>query len=340
MDSIMLYQEETTLRERAVDVAKLGEFVKKIETACTEFFANADKPESLNVVVAVKPGKKSRFWFISSFRKDQKALEPLRKKLEAIPAFQINRGPIVFALNGLIAGGDGQKKGNEDEPKLAIPDEWKEAAKSVKKDIEVPDGFLELVWPDTVEDKKLKESPEAPEGFVHQKLDPLGGKALRPKDWFFTSQNNRSNFIWTFSKEDLAKTEAYTTGMRIQLAMGVQEASGKSPKDFIADFVKQKKKASDKVHKTCDPVTQDIFTRMCLETEEGPHRVLYSLFWSDTLDMMVISTAGTKTELWDEFTATFDTMNAFEPFNVETLEKFLLNEPKSQKPTDKRPKGK
>ena len=38
---------------------------------------------------------------------------------------------------------------------------------------------------------------------------------------------------------------------------------------------------------------------MCIETEEGPHHILYSLFWSNDLDVVVVSIAGTTKELWD-----------------------------------------
>ena len=339
MDSITLYQEENVLKVRAGEIEKFGDFVKQIEATCSEFFAKADRPESLSVVVAVKPGKQSRVWFVSSTRKDQKDLDPLRKKLEAISAIAVNYGPVVFAVNGLIGGGDGKKTEAEDKPNLPIPLEWKEAAKSAKKEIAIPDGFLELVWPDTDEDKKLKNSPEAPDGFVYQQLDPLGGKSLRPKGWFFTSKHNRSNFMWTFSKEDLAKTDSYTTGVRIQLVLGVRTAAKQSPKDFIRDFVTKKTKSADKVHKTCDAVQQNIFTRMCLETEEGPHRILYSFFWSDELDMIIISTAGTTLELWDKYTETFDKMNGFEPFKVEELERFLEQKPEQKKPSENETTG-
>lgn len=341
MDSMMLYQEDNTLRARAVEVTTLGEFVKQIETTCSQFFAKTDRPESLDVVVAVKPGKKSRVWFVSSIRKDQKELEPLRKKLEAIPAMTVKQGPVVFALKGLIAGGDSKKAEKESPPNLPIPSEWKDAATSVKQNLAVPDGFLELVWPDTAEDIKLRESAQPPDGFIYQELDPLGGRALRPKDWFYASHHNQSSFLWIFSKEDLDKTKSYTTGVRIQMLLGVKKSTGMSAKEFIADFVAKKKKSADKVHKTCEAVKQTFFTRMCLETEEGPHRILYSLFWSDEVDMMVVSIAGTTLELWGSNTAIFDTMNQFEPLKVEALEKFVQDAAAPKKPEESdAPEGK
>jgi hypothetical protein len=58
---------------------------------------------------------------------------------------------------------------------------------------------------------------------------------------------------------------------------------------------------------------QGLFTRTCLETEEGPHHILYSLFWgSNGLDIAVISIAGTAKELWQTYSSTFDRMSSFE----------------------------
>jgi len=80
-----------------------------------------------------------------------------------------------------------------------------------------------------------------------------------------------------------------------------------SPK-ALADYTKQLQKV------------YGLFTRVCLETEEGPHHILYSLFWgSNDLDMFVISIAGTPKELWDQFSPTFDRMSGFELVDAKAL---------------------
>ena len=93
--------------------------------------------------------------------------------------------------------------------------------------------------------------------------------------------------------------------------VGVHEGSGKTPKQFVLDFVKLKKKEA-KVLKTCGENNQGMFTRVCLETEQGPHHILYSLFWGNDIDVIVVSIASTTKELWVTYAPTFDKMKGFE----------------------------
>jgi hypothetical protein len=64
-----------------------------------------------------------------------------------------------------------------------------------------------------------------------------------------------------------------------------------------------------------------LFTRICLETEEGPYHILYSLYWgTNNLDVAVISIAGTTKELWDTYSPTFDKMGAFDLIDMKRFE--------------------
>lgn len=73
--------------------------------------------------------------------------------------------------------------------------------------------------------------------------------------------------------------------------------------------------------KTCPEEDQGLFTRICLETEEGPYDILYSMFWGNRIDVVVISIAGTSKELWETYAPTFDKMNAFELIDMKGFEK-------------------
>ncbi|MBI5774251.1 MAG: hypothetical protein HZA89_10975 [Verrucomicrobia bacterium] len=160
-----------------------------------------------------------------------------------------------------------------------------------------------------------------PTNFVLQVLEPTGGKIQRPKDWFYKESHGESSYTWIMSREDAAKA-AYTTGVRIQTIVGVKKGTGKTPKEFIEDFVCKKKKTADKVVKSCGEVKQQLFTRICIETEEGPHHILYSLFWgNDDLDIVVVSIAGTTKELWDTYSPVFDKMAGFELIDMKRFEK-------------------
>jgi hypothetical protein len=152
----------------------------------------------------------------------------------------------------------------------------------------------------------------SPTEFVTQVLEPAGGTISMPKGWFYTeAHRGPGSLLWTLSRENIASGVPYTTGVRIQWLMGVKEGTGKTGKQFVLDFVAAKQR-DVKVIATRDEQDQGLFTRVGLETEEGPHRILYSLFWGNSWDMVVISVAGTAKELWDTYSPTFDKMAAFE----------------------------
>src|SRR6266567_3864564 len=86
------------------------------------------------------------------------------------------------------------------------------------------------------------EKAKAPREFVTQILESTGGKIQRPKGWFYTeSYSLPSLYTWILSREDASKGP-YTTGVRIETIVGVHKGSGKTPKQFVLDFVKLKKK--------------------------------------------------------------------------------------------------
>jgi hypothetical protein len=151
-----------------------------------------------------------------------------------------------------------------------------------------------------------------PTEFATQILEPTGGTIPRPKGWFYTeAHRGPGSLLWTLSREDIAGGASYTTGVRIQLLVGVAKGTGKTGKQFVLDFVAAKQREA-KVIGTRGAHDQELFTRVGLETEEGPHHILYSLFWGNSMDMVVISIAGTTKELWRTYSPTFDKMAAFE----------------------------
>jgi hypothetical protein len=161
----------------------------------------------------------------------------------------------------------------------------------------------------------------APTEFVTQILEPTGGKILRPKDWFYTQSQHGPVYTWTISREDTSDDRTYTTGVRIQTFMNIKNDTGKTAKQFILDFVAAKKKDATKIISIRDEQDQGLFTRIGLETEEGPYHILYSLFWlSSGQDLAVVSIAGTTKELWETYAPTFDKMGAFELIDMKRFE--------------------
>lgn len=159
-----------------------------------------------------------------------------------------------------------------------------------------------------------------PKGFVLQILEPTGGKIVRPTDWFYAERHGGPSYTWIISKEDVEKGP-YDTGVRIQTIMGVEEGTGKSPKQFVMDFIANKKEQGKQIFDECEPKDQGLFTRVCLQTEEGPYRILYSAFWANGSDIVVVSTAGAKSEEWGLYSEIFDQMSNFELIDMKRFEK-------------------
>jgi hypothetical protein len=114
----------------------------------------------------------------------------------------------------------------------------------------------------------------------------------------------------------------YTTGVRIQTFVGVKKGTGKSGKEFVLSFLSQKEKEADNVVKRCSETNQGLFTRICMETEEGRFHILYSLVWgTKDLDVVVVSISGTAKELWETYAPTFTKMSAFELIDMKRFTK-------------------
>lgn len=158
--------------------------------------------------------------------------------------------------------------------------------------------------------------------FVTQVLEPTGGKILRPKDWFYREAHRGPVYIWTLSREDTSNDQPYTTGVRIQTFVGVNKGTGKTAREFVRDFATSRIRVAAKVINRCGEQDQGLFTRTCLETEEGVHHIMYSLFWgSNTLDVAVVVIAGTTKELWSTYSSTFEKMSAFELIDMTRFDK-------------------
>jgi hypothetical protein len=152
-----------------------------------------------------------------------------------------------------------------------------------------------------------------PTEFVTQVLEPTGGTILRPKEWFYVEGHRGPTFMWTLSREERSDGGPYTTGVRVQAFTGVLGGTGKTAERFILDFAAIRRDQAERVISTREQQDQGLFTRIGLETVEGPNHILYSLFWGNNgLDIAVVSIAGTTKELWQTYAPVFDRMASFE----------------------------
>ena len=319
VEQLFLYQPDSVLSSRLPDINAFAAYEKEVEKVCTTHFANAKDTGHLYIVIAIKPGKQSRVWLIPSSLHDTPSLDALTKSIEKISPLDVYQGPIVFAISSSINGG--KDKARDPQAGPPIPQAWRDAVKDQKSSIEVPEGFLKLVWPDPPQGNPHELDPQP--GFVTQVLEPTGGKISMPKDWHYTESHRPHVLMWTLTKEDTqGGKKPYVTGMRIQFFVGIKEGIGKTPKEFLQNFIKEKKASGAHIVESCGEKEEDRFTRSCLETEEGPFHILYSLFWpNDDADMAVVTIAGTNKELWNQYAATFAKMNRFELLDAEHMTK-------------------
>ncbi len=147
---IAVYQTLDILVNRMPPKEAVSAYVAQLEAVAHNFFVGVGTPETLHIVVVTRPGRRSRVWLVSSARPgNSAALEPLRKLLEAVPALEARGGPIMIALSGTIAGGDGKEPLDGADYRPPIPGEWRELAASLPDPPPYSsDAFLDRLWPD------------------------------------------------------------------------------------------------------------------------------------------------------------------------------------------------
>lgn len=98
VDTRALYQPNEVLEARVTDLGEFGTYLQEVDRVCTAFFAEAKVPESLVVIIAIRPGKTSKVWFISSLHAElPKEREALREQIEKVPPCAVTVGPVAVA---------------------------------------------------------------------------------------------------------------------------------------------------------------------------------------------------------------------------------------------------
>jgi hypothetical protein len=147
MTRLVVYQDNATLVRRLPPKTQAEPYFARLQTVAHNFFVGDPTPETFHIVVMLRPGNRSRVWFVSSRRPgNAPELEPLRKLLEAVPALPVIEGPALLTLSGTIMGGDG---GELPEDLRPIPEEWRAIEKGLAEPLPVSsDAFMDLAWPD------------------------------------------------------------------------------------------------------------------------------------------------------------------------------------------------
>jgi TonB family protein len=147
-DRLVMYQSSDVLFRRLPGRDDVNGYLAELRLVAHNFFLGASTPETLQIVFIAQPGRRPRFWFVSSVRAgDAPELAPLRRLLEAVAPLAVHDGPVALAIAGRVAGGDGVAPLIGKGFTRPVPAEWKEAVGAANPPLPVfSDEYLNLVW--------------------------------------------------------------------------------------------------------------------------------------------------------------------------------------------------
>jgi TonB family protein len=150
MKRLASYQSRDVLIRRMPPAEAVSGYLAQLKEVAHNFFVGVAVPETLHVVVVVRPGGRSRVWLASSVRPgDSPELVPLRQLLEAVKPIDVREGPVILALSGTVAGGDDPASLEGDAYHNPIPEAWRRAAGGRSDPPPFSsDAFIDLVWPE------------------------------------------------------------------------------------------------------------------------------------------------------------------------------------------------
>jgi len=302
--SIILYQPVDIVGKNVVGGVKvMATFIKSVENAWIELEPSLDKRKQSVLVVALGYKRLTSAWIIS--KNSNRFYKNITKKIRFLKQPVLSNGYFVFALQGA------EFKNSESNNFLPTPKDWLDITKKSSKAM-IVDEILDKIL---VKDLNYKDT--SPAGFVKQHLKAIGGTILKPKEWFFNETSQPAGYTWILSKENPSVSN-YVTGMKIQLLVGIKSGTGKTPKEFAENFLKSKESSFKIIHKY-PQTTQNIFSRKGIEVEDKLklngkkelYHIVYSAFWNNKNDMLIVVTYGTTKKLWSKYKDIFHTMARF-----------------------------
>lgn len=149
---VTLYTPEPIFAQRVPDTSVFSDYLKKIVADADVYCAKLPhrEPQTAELVVALKPNGRSRFW--CEFSTDAVSPERVRElelRLARLPTPSVREGPVAALLHLNAWGGTNQTRLNQAAGSMYFPKQWKEAASKVpRQTVTVPDDILDLVWPE------------------------------------------------------------------------------------------------------------------------------------------------------------------------------------------------
>jgi hypothetical protein len=157
----------------------------------------------------------------------------------------------------------------------------------------------------------------APEGYVVQELGAIRGKILRPKDWFYNEQFQKTTLIYKIAREDIRKGGAVETGLTINVVFDVKKLSELTPSEYADIYIKDKLKSSSLVSKEEARKEGKLMRKGVLvdetrklPTETKDYRIGYTFYCHDEADVLIVMIFGTPASAWKEVEPIQQTMMA------------------------------
>jgi hypothetical protein len=130
---VQLFMPSSEMQVRVKDINQLAQFIDKIQGASQQYFAGQEI--NANIVVAIKPNRKARYWIVNEGNKDERELALRLDKLEAPEVSKT----VIFSI---LSASTGSKF---DPSKPILPDAWEEAAAQAERPMTL-DEVVDLVW--------------------------------------------------------------------------------------------------------------------------------------------------------------------------------------------------
>lgn len=139
----VLLQPDALMLARVESAAALAAYIRQVEQAAGASLANVfqRKPAGGFVVVAIKPGLRSRVWLDLDTPLPLATQDLLRAGIEAVPPPAVKEGVVVFAFQASFWGGRPPTRS------APAPAEWKAEAARVGQKLEVGELVARL-WTD------------------------------------------------------------------------------------------------------------------------------------------------------------------------------------------------
>ena len=93
--------------------------------------------------------------------------------------------------------------------------------------------LLALIVAFVAREPLAKELAKAPEGFTWQEIPEQKAAFLKPDGWFFKRESDKGTFAYFITKEDIARTGQFDTGLTINVFRLKQDSAVERGKTLI-----------------------------------------------------------------------------------------------------------